>query len=73
MLLTLSELLQFQRRRWTHLNGIFWCDNKRAVQKFNEVKDDVPFSLTIENQTNANVLQEIRLLKKKLPVAITAA
>ena len=72
-LLTLQTLLQQQGQRWDKLSGILWCDNKAAVKKFNDLEDDKPFSLTIANQTDADVLQELRVAKYKLPVEVTAA
>ena len=62
-LLTLRELLQTQDNNWKHLTGTLWCDNKGAVTKFNDLEDETPFSLTIVNQTDADVLQELRVVK----------
>lgn len=72
-LLTLKGILLAQVRRWDKLSGTVWCDNKSAVDKFNRLEDEVPFSLTIANETDADVLQELRVLKSELPVSIQAA
>ena len=72
-LLTLQTLLQQQRQQWVRLSGTLWCDNKAAVKRFNDLEDDKPFSLTIANQTDADVLQELRVLKYNLPIEVSAA
>ena len=69
----MKKLLQIQGTEWKHLTGTLWCDNKGAVQKFNELEDGTPFSLTIANQTNADILQELRVVKNELPVEVQAA
>ena len=66
-LLALSSLLQQQHQRWDKLDGILWCDNKAAVKKFNDLEDDTLFSLTIANQPDADVLQELSRLGQRPP------
>ena len=72
-LLMLKELLQIQSTGWKHLTGTMWCDNKGAVQKFNDLEDETPFSLTIANQADADVLQKLRLVENELLVDVQAA
>ena len=72
-LLTLKELLQIQGTGWKHLTGTLWCDNKGAVQKLKEPEDGAPFSLTIANQADTDVLQELRVVKNEIPLDVQAA
>ena len=72
-LLTLRMLLQEQQQQWRHLDGTLWCDNEAAVKAYNELEDTVPFSLKMANQSDADVLQELRVIKSTLPIEVCAA
>ena len=72
-LLTLHMILIAQQQQWRHLDGILWCNNEAAVKAYNELEDEVPFSLKKANQADADILQELRVIKSKLPIDVCAA
>ena len=54
-----------------NLTGTLWCNNKAAVNKYNKLDDNLPFSLTEVKELDADVLQELQHWKSK-PVKIIA-
>ena len=71
-IVAVHHLLSVSGIMWRSLTGTLWCNNKAAVNKYNELNDDLPFSLTEANESDADVLQEIRHWKSKMLVKITA-
>ena len=69
----MCHLILATQVKWQHLSGILWCNNKAAVDKFNKIKGDLPYSITEANNTNADVLQELFMWKNKLSVSLTAS
>ena len=55
-IVAVHHLLSVSGIMWRSLTGTLWCDNKAAVNKYNELNDDLPFSLTEANELNADVL-----------------
>ena len=45
---------------WKNITGSLWCDNKEAVKNYNELSNQLPFSVTKANELDADVLQELR-------------
>ena len=66
-------LLQIGEGDCTNLTGTIWCDNKSAIQIYNDLEGELPYSLKAANQTDADVLKELRYWKNKLPSGIIAA
>ena len=66
------QLLTATNKPWENLSGSLWCDNKAAVNKYNALIDQAPFSLTEANKYDANVQQELRHWKVRLPIVFTA-
>ena len=72
-LLALHRLLATQQCKRKKLSGTLWCNNKSAVTRLNNLEDSWPFSLTIANCNDTNIMQELRYWKAKLQVTITAS
>ena len=58
---------------FSNLTGIFWYDNKVAVNVFNELEGELPYSLKTANQTDSNVIKELQYWKSKLLPGISTA
>ena len=44
-LLAIHQLIP-RSDEWKRLSGMIWCDNQAAVDKFNELEGDKPYSIT---------------------------
>ena len=66
------HLLSIYGDTWRSLTGTPWCNNKAAVSRYNNLRDDLPFSITEANELDSDVLQELCHWKNRMPVKITA-
>ena len=71
-LLAIHQLLCSKPRVWDHLTRTLWCDKIAAVRKFKEIEGLRPFSVGEANDIDADIIQEIRTVKNKLPITIEA-
>ena len=71
-IIAVCHLLSISGNTWRSITGALWCNNKAAVNKYNKLSNDLPFSLTEANESDADVLQELCHWKKRMPVEITA-
>ena len=72
-LLLLYELLDLQRTGWERLSAVIWCDNEAAVNRFNVLEGRRHYSIASANHADADVIQELRWWKARMPIQVRAA
>ena len=72
-LLFVEKILKSKNETWQQLTGTMWCDNQAATKKYNELEGTKPFSISTSNMNDSDVLQELRVVKSKIPIKIQAA
>ena len=71
-LIIINMILQKQRGDFSQLQGTIHCDNKAAVNQYNALEGDLPYSIKQANSTDSDILQELRYWKRKIPSGISA-
>ena len=71
-LLFVEKILKSKNETWQQLTGTMWCDNQAATKKYNELEGTKPFSISTSNTNDSDVLQELRVVKSKIPIKIQA-
>ena len=64
-------LLNQTGEKFTHITGTIYCDNKAAVNQYQHLSGTIPPSIRWDNANDADVLQELRHWKGKIPTGIT--
>ena len=69
-LILTASILQKDGTSWENLTGYIYCDNHAAVNQFNKLEGNLPYSIKQANTNDADVLQELRHWKSILPIGI---